>query len=232
MNVHYFQHVPFEGLGTIGQWLEARSAHVSATRFYEDPRLPDARDVDWLIIMGGPMSVNDEAAHPWLRAEKRFIATAIADGKVVLGVCLGAQLIASAMGATIYPNREREIGWFPIEIVADEQQTGLARILPHRVEVFHWHGETFDLPAHALKIARSSACENQAFSIGDRVLGFQFHLEATPSSASALIENCRSEMVPGRFVQSETEITGTADRFERGNRIMAGVLDHLINTAA
>ncbi|MDO8534278.1 MAG: hypothetical protein Q7S17_06000, partial [Xanthobacteraceae bacterium] len=94
------------------------------------------------------------------------------------------------------------------------------------------HGETFDLPAHALKIARSSACENQAFSIGDRVLGFQFHLEATPSSASALIENCRSEMVPGRFVQSETEITGTADRFERVNKIMAGVLDHLMNTAA
>lgn len=182
--------------------------------------------------MGGPMSVNDEAAHPWLRAEKRFIATAIADGKVVLGVCLGAQLIASAMGARIYSNREREIGWFPVETVADEQQTDLARILPHRVEVFHWHGETFDLPAPALKIARSSACENQAFSIGDRVLGFQFHLEATLSSASALIENCRSEMVPGRFVQSETEITRTADRFERVNRIMAGVLDHLTNTAA
>ena len=211
----------------IERWLNARNAQLSATRFYEDARLPDIDAVDWLIIMGGPMSVNDETAHPWLAAEQRCIARAIAEGKVVLGVCLGAQLIAGAMGASVHPNKEREIGWLPIERVANPQQGGIADILPDQVEVFHWHGETFDLPEQAVKIARSAACENQAFSIGERVLGLQFHLEATPSSVAALIENCRGEMTPGRFVQSEEEMLRDRGRFERAHTIMASLLDHL-----
>lgn len=227
MKVHYFQHVPFEGLGSIAGWLEARAAQVSGTKFYEQVYFPSSKEINWLIVMGGPMSVNDELAYPWLPAEKRFIAEAVAREKVVLGVCLGAQLIASAMGARIYSNPEREIGWFPIERVAGVERTPLARILPARLEVFHWHGETFDLPAGALKIARSAACENQAFSVGERVLAFQFHLETTPSSAKALIENCRNEIVPGRWVQSETEILAASNRFNQINDRMAAVLDHL-----
>jgi GMP synthase-like glutamine amidotransferase len=211
----------------IERWMKARSAHLSATRFYEDPRPPDIDDIDWLIILGGPMSVNDESAYPWLGAEQRCIARAIAEGKVVLGVCLGAQLIAAAMGASVYPNEEREIGWLPVERMANAQQDGIAGIFPDRLEVFQWHGETFDLPAQALKIARSAACENQAFSIGERVLGLQFHLEATPATIEALIEHCRTEMTPGRFVQSAEEMLRDSDRFERAHTIMASVLDRL-----
>ena len=105
MHAHFFQHVPFEGLGSIGPWLEARRAVVTATRFFEDAVLPEAEGLDLLIVMGGPMSVNDEELHPWLIAEKRFIAQAIRRGKAVLGVCLGAQLIAAALGRPGLPER-------------------------------------------------------------------------------------------------------------------------------
>jgi GMP synthase-like glutamine amidotransferase len=223
MRVHYFQHVPFEGLGSVAGWLEARSARVTSTRFFEDSRLPRMADVDWLIILGGPMSVNDEKACPWLREEKAFIAEAAARDKVMLGICLGAQLIASAMGARVYAAPQPEIGWFPIE------RTGAPgiRALPPHAEVFHWHGETFDLPSGARGIARSGACENQAFVMGERVVGFQFHLETTPTAARAMIAACGEELVPGRFIQTAERILASAERFDRINAVMIDVLDSL-----
>ena len=228
LRVHWIQHVPFEGLGSIETWLDGRRATVSSSRMYErGAALPRARDVDFLIVMGGPMSVNDEAVHSWLREEKRLIAEAVDAGRAVLGVCLGAQLIASAMGAAVRRGAEAEIGWFPVESTALTAQRGLAGILPARAEVFHWHGETFDLPPGAVHLARSEACENQAFSIGDRVLGMQFHLETTPAAARALVENCPADLVPGRYIQKEGEILAPPRRFERINGLMAAALDAL-----
>ena len=115
MRVHTLQHVPFEGLGSIEAWLDSRSAEVRVTKLFERSALPRPSEFDWLIVLGGPMSVNDEASHSWLLAEKRLVAEAIAASKVVLGICLGAQLIASSLGAKVAPNREREIGWFEVE---------------------------------------------------------------------------------------------------------------------
>ncbi|HYW83563.1 MAG TPA: type 1 glutamine amidotransferase [Spirochaetia bacterium] len=223
MRVHYFQHVPFEGLGSMKGWLEGRSAQVTSTRFFEDSRLPPVADIDWLIILGGPMSVNDEKTCPWLSREKAFIEEAAAREKVVLGICLGAQLIARAMGARVYANHQPEIGWFPIE------RTGEPGVpaLPARLDVFHWHGETFDLPSGARGIARSDGCESQAFVMGDRVVGFQFHLETTPTAARAMTAACGDELVPGRFIQTEEQILSFAERFDRINAVMAGVLDAL-----
>ena len=113
MKAHYLQHVPFEGLGSIETWLQSIRAAVSVTKFFEDPTLPDPDNLDLLVVMGGPMSVNDEQKFPWLAAEKEFIRKAIEKDKAVIGICLGAQLIAGAMGAAVYPNKEKEIGWFP-----------------------------------------------------------------------------------------------------------------------
>jgi GMP synthase-like glutamine amidotransferase len=227
MNVHILQHVPFEGPAAIEQWLAGTSATVSFTRFFEAPALPDLRHVDWLIVMGGPMSANDEDVFPWLRAEKQFIADAIAAERLVLGVCLGAQLIASALGSAVYANAEKEIGWFPVERVPGHASDPVARIFPDRAEVFHWHGETFDLPPGARNFARSDACVQQAFSLGERVVGLQFHLETTPSSLKALVDNCPDDLVPGRLVQTEAEMTGRRDRFENANRLMRAVLETL-----
>ena len=142
MHAHVLQHVPYEDIGSIQPWLAARSATVGYTRFFEGAGLPALDGIDLVIAMGGPMSVNDEAELPWLVAEKAFVREAVTRGLPVLGICLGAQLIASALGARVYRNAEKEIGWFPVEAVAGAAD-GFR--FPDSSLVFHWHGETFDL---------------------------------------------------------------------------------------
>ena len=205
MRAHYLQHVPFEGSDHIESWLQLVNAKVTSTKFFENPTLPKVDDVDLLIIMGGPMSVNDEADFPWLVAEKEFIRAIIEKDKAVVGICLGAQLIANAMGATVYPNEEKEIGWFPVTGTPAGDTGGLFPF-PEELLVFHWHGETFDLPEEAVRLARSAACENQAFQLGSRVIGLQFHLETTPAGAREIASYCRDELLPSRYVQTEAEI--------------------------
>ena len=197
-------------MGSIEAWLESVRAEVTVTKFFEDPRLPEVDNLDLLVIMGGPMSVNDETGFPWLVAEKEFIRKAIEKDKAVIGICLGAQLIANAMGAGVRPNEEKEIGWFP---VAGEASDGADALFcfPEELLVFHWHGETFDLPAGAARLARSNACENQAFQLGRRVIGLQFHLETTPVAARDIVHHCRDELQPSRYVQSEADILGAND---------------------
>ena len=219
MRAHYLQHVPFEGLGCIEPWLQRAGYEVTATRFYDSEELPPPAEVDLVVAMGGPMSVNDEQQYPWLAAEKRFIRAAVELQRPVLGVCLGAQLIASACGAAVYPNKVKEIGWLPIQGVAPEaggdggdgggdvgtEQPATFRFPPFQ-EVFHWHGDTFDLPEGAVRLARSNGALNQAFQLGGSVIGMQFHLDTTPDGARALVENCRAELVPSMYVQSEEGI--------------------------
>ena len=126
----------------------------------------------------------------------------------MLGVCLGAQLIANACGAAVYPNKVKEIGWLPIQGVepgSGAEQPATFRFPPF-LEVFHWHGDTFDLPERAVRLARSNAALNQAFQLGAAVIGMQFHLDTTPDGARALVEHCRAELVPSMYVQAEQRI--------------------------
>ena len=187
MRIHWLQHVPFEGVGSIAAWALGRGFPLTGSRLFAGDLLPPLTAFDLLVVMGGPMSANDEMVHAWLNAEKRFIDQAIKAGKSVLGICLGAQLIASAAGARVYPNDHKEIGWFPVERTARASETAVGRILAQRTEVFHWHGETFDLPRGAVHLARSEGCLHQAFALGNRIVGLQYHLETTPASARALI---------------------------------------------
>ncbi len=224
MRVHVLQHVPFEDIGSMAAWLKAHGAKVSYTRFYDNPALPDFQGLDLIMAMGGPMSVNDESAFPWLRPEKQFLREAIENGVSILGVCLGAQLIASALGCRVYLNPVKEIGWFPIE----PTNTAATAFRFPICKVFHWHGETFDLPAGAVHLARSRACENQAFQVKQNVIGLQFHLETTPESARALIENCSDELVPGPYTQSASELRAAPrETYAEINRIMDRVLAYL-----
>jgi GMP synthase-like glutamine amidotransferase len=226
MRAHWLQHVPFEGLGSIEPWLNANGYEISATRLFRSEELPALHDIDLLVVMGGPMSVNDEKEFPWLAAEKEFVRDAIHSGKAVLGICLGAQLIAAALGAHVYPNAVKEIGWFPVMPIATPGSA--IRSFPESVDVFHWHGETFDLPSGATQLAKSKGCENQAFQFGDSVVGLQFHLETTPESAKAIVTNCRAELLPSEYVQSESEILSTSPRKYRViNALMDQVLFHL-----
>ena len=226
MNVQVLQHVPFEGIGSIERWLADRDAHTRYTRFYESSELPDPRQVDLVIAMGGPMSVNDEREHPWLASEKEFIRQSIGLGLPVIGICLGAQLIANALGARVYPGRHTEIGWFPVEAVAAD---GDVFQLPDGLTAFHWHGETFDLPDGAVRLAKSEACDNQAFQIGRNVVGLQFHLETTPRSAAQLLQHCGHELVAGEFVQTEHVIRDTSETACAGiNRVMEELLSYIV----
>jgi GMP synthase-like glutamine amidotransferase len=227
------QHVPFEGLGSIGAWLRTSGAEVTATRFHEEASLPDVRTLDLVIAMGGAMSVNDEPRLPWLAAERQFVAAAIDRGVAVLGICLGAQLIARASGARVYPNAEREVGWWPITgtsetaDVPDWARKGAINT------VFHWHGETFDLPRGAVRLARSEGCEQQAFQIGRHVIGIQFHLETTPDLVDGLIENGPEDLAPSRFVQTAEELrSASARRCAAANQLMVDTLEYLCGMRA
>jgi GMP synthase-like glutamine amidotransferase len=226
VTVQVLQHVPFEGIGSIQPWMDSRRITVRTVRLFEGAALPGPEEFDWLIVMGGPMSVNDESVHPWLAPEKRLISRAIKGGKAVLGICLGAQLIASALGARVFPNARKEIGWFPVRKTRGADSP-FAQVFGESQEVFHWHGDTFDLPRGAVSFLESDACEYQAFSIGRRVVGLQFHLETTPESAASLIENSRSEIVPSSTIQTEQEMMARPERFVRINRLMDALLEAL-----
>jgi GMP synthase-like glutamine amidotransferase len=226
VHAHYFQHVPFEGLGSIEPWLEKAGYRITNTKFFESDDLPDTSAIDLLIVMGGPMSVNDEDMFPWLVREKQFICDIIGSGKSVLGICLGAQLIASAMGAKVYRNPVKEIGWYPINGVSLTDRSIFS--FPASMEVFHWHGETFDLPAGAIRLAGSKGCENQAFQIGRSAIGLQFHLETTPESAGKMVLHCCDELIPSQYVQTEEEILSVKpEYYQTINRMMDSILTFL-----
>ncbi len=227
MKVHHLQHVPFEGLGSMEAVLKERGHQLSSTHLYANQDLPLLNDIDWLIVMGGPMGIYDEKNYPWLRAEKEFIRDAINSRKIVLGICLGAQLIADVLGAKVYRNVHREIGWFDIRRSAKAEGTILSKIMPEKIEVFHWHGDTFDIPEGATLLTESDVCKNQGFIMDDRVVAFQFHLETTLESAISLIDHCGDELDGSSYVQSKNEILSNPQRFSNINQVMRSVLEVL-----
>jgi GMP synthase-like glutamine amidotransferase len=227
MKVHWLQHLPFEGLGSMGTYFRQKGLPSTSTHFYLNQPLPSLNDFDWLIIMGGFMGANDDGEYSWLTAEKAFIKKAIDCGKVVIGVCLGAQLIAAALGAKVYKNKYKEIGWFDIMPSNDAKKTILSDCFAETQDAFHWHGDTFDLPKGAIHLASSQACKNQGFVLDNRVVGFQFHLETTQATAKDLIEHCRNELDGSKYVQSESEMLSDISRFDRINNVMCSILDKL-----
>jgi len=228
MRIHCLQHVPFEGPAGIEDWAAYKGYPITTTPLFGRGRLPDIEVFDWLVVMGGPMGVQDEADYPWMENEKTLIGAAIAAGKTVIGVCLGAQLIATALGARVYRNAHREIGWFPIKLTDQGQASDLFAFLPQRLQVFHWHGDTFDLPDGATHLAYSEGCGHQAFLYADQVLGLQFHLESTPTSVADLVANCADEIIPGSYVQdAERMRAATGEDYARINQALFGILDRL-----
>ncbi len=227
MRIHWLQHVDFEGLGTMEEWVREKGHALSCTRLFAGEIVPALDAFDMLIVMGGPMGVHDQGEYFWLQEEKAFLQRVIAAGKPVLGVCLGAQLLADVLGARVFPNKEKEIGWFPV-VRAGVVPERLASVLPEQQTVFHWHGDTFTLPEKAIRLYSSAACVNQAFVYEERIIGLQFHLETTPDSVATLIENCRAELVAAPWIQKEEEMLAVeGDVFAEINAWMSALLDYL-----
>lgn len=227
MRLHFLQHVPFETPGAILQWAGKKSdIIVSSTALFDNQPLPPLEQIDSVLVMGGPMSVHDESSYPWLTEEKKFIYSAISQGKRVMGICLGAQLIASVLGATVRKHTEKEIGWFPVQLTEKGKVSPFFRGFPEQYHAFHWHGETFDIPWGAKLLATTEGCTNQAFAEGPNVLGLQYHLESTPEGVEALLTHCADEMNDDRFVQSPEHIRElTAEHSVPSNALAATLFD-------
>lgn len=211
MRIRCLEHVAFEGPGNIAAWARARGHEFLRTRLYAGEPLPDPAEFALLVVMGGPMSVHDEADFPWLAAEKEWLKQVIARGRSVLGVCLGAQLLAEALGAPVMPNEHKEIGWHPVEMSPWGAASRAFIGIPPNFWAFHWHGDTFGVPRGAVAAAASAACADQAFALGAKLVGVQFHFESTRESIDALIENSAADLTPGDYVQSVEQIRAGAD---------------------
>lgn len=195
MNTYILQHVPFEKPGILDE-LDSKVVKV-----YDDSStLPVAEEIDFLVILGGPMSVSDDIE--WLEKEKVLIREMIAQEKPMLGICLGAQLIAEALGAEVYANDNgKEVGFGPVT-----KQTDLYDFLPQTLDVLHWHGDTFTLPDKAVRLYSSDYCENQAFIYNDKVIGLQFHMETTEETLKDIVEADRGYISENVARNSEEDI--------------------------
>jgi GMP synthase-like glutamine amidotransferase len=208
MHLHCFQHVSFENSGTILEWAALNHYTISYTCFFErNFSLPVVNELDVLLVMGGYMNVDEEQKFPWLVQEKEYIRQAIASGKKVIGICLGAQLIASALGNKVYPGNEKEIGFFPIQFTENALKNPLFNHFNNPYTVFHWHCDTFDLPENAQLIASTHICKHQAYLIGENVLGLQFHFEMNEAVIQDMLLHDGHELEEeGNYIQKPADI--------------------------
>jgi GMP synthase (glutamine-hydrolysing) len=204
--VRVFQHVPFEGIGSLETFFAEAGATVEFTHWYRGDSAPDPDGFDLLVIMGGPMGVCDEAKFPWLKEEKMALKTALDAGKSALGICLGAQLMAEALGASVTKNLVPEIGWLPVERLPEAESSWAAHCFPERFTPFHWHGDTFAIPRGATPLFRSEGCAAQGFAWGEKAVALQFHPEVTPVIIRDWIGKGISELSPGPYVQTPERI--------------------------
>ena len=217
-------HVPFEGAGCIENWIKTNNHSISYTRFYENDNLPESDEIDWLIVMGGPMSVSDEAIYPWLQKEKLFIKKLIDSGKIIIGICLGSQLIAEVLGAQVYANKQKEIGWFEVESITPDHP--ITAHFENHFQVFHWHGDTFELPKQSTLLYSSEVTKNQAFLYNGKILGIQFHFEVTSELLTQMLQHGQNELIKSYSVQTANEILRQERYIEACNQKMFSILNH------
>ncbi|THB75472.1 MAG: type 1 glutamine amidotransferase [Gammaproteobacteria bacterium] len=224
--LHFIQHVEFESIGMIEQWALEKEFQITSTKMYLNEELPDRkemREIDLLLVMGGPMNIYEYDEYPWLKEEKIFLKKAIREATLfknmtVLGFCLGAQLLSEALGGSVTENQYKEIGWFPIRSTDD--------MLEDNLNVFHWHSDTFSIPKGAKCIAFSQGCANQGFVYKQQVIGLQFHLEMTAENIETIYTKCASELETGPYVQLQN--ISDSSRISNANTAMTQILERMV----
>ncbi len=229
MRLHALRHVPYEGLGHVAEWADARGHEVAVTRCWEHGAFPDPDTYDLLVVLGGPMGVRDAGRYSWLARELDYLERIVEIGRPVVGICLGGQMLAAVLGAAVARHRHPEVGWHRIEPATGGAGSGeealLAPFFAPGVRVLQWHYDAFTLPAGARALARSEACERQAFSWGERLLALQFHPEMTAAEVDAILQQ-DGVPAPGRYTQGPAELRDP-DRFERLREAAFAFLDRL-----
>jgi GMP synthase-like glutamine amidotransferase len=211
MSVLICKNIEAEGPGTIEDFLNGKNIAYTILELSKTAYIPDPAEFDTLLMMGGPMSVNEEDLYPYIKKEEKLVRDFIAQDKRVLGVCLGAQIMAKALGSKVYKGAEKEIGWYDIDIteegLRDDRIVSLAAHpqagdIWRKFKVFHWHGETFDIPNGAARLASSALYPNQAFRYGQNAYAFQFHIEVRKAM---IYEWLKNEAVDLQKIKDETE---------------------------
>ena len=211
MSVLICKNIETEGPGTIEDFLKEKNITYTILELSKTSYIPDPGAFDTLLMMGGPMSVNEDDIYPYIKKEEKLVRDFIAQDKRVLGVCLGAQIMAKALGSSVYEGSEKEIGWYDIDLTEEGlRDNRIVRLATHpqdgdisrEFKVFHWHGETFDIPDGAARLASSALYPNQAFRYGQNAYAFQFHIEV---QKTMIYEWLKNEAVDLDKIKTETE---------------------------
>lgn len=230
MNVHAVINDPLVNLGTIEEWALTRGHRITTTAAYNKERYPEVEEFDMLIILGGRMGAYEETEYPWLRIEKSFIKKIIESNKPVLGICLGAQLIAEVIGGKVSPHKYLEIGWWKVNFKKGVENIPLFKNLPNEIKAFQYHKDSFELPDEAICLAENQACKNQAFIYKDNVVGIQFHLEFDEGKIQrigALFNE--SKITPGIFVQKPKEFLNKREYNKQSKNFLYKLLDNIVD---
>lgn len=227
MKIHALLHASFESVGCIESWAFHNNHSLSCTNTYLNEPLPDINTFDFLIIMGGPQSPREQNIYPYLTKEINLIKSSIDANKLILGFCLGAQLIAEALGATTPRSPEKEVGIWPITLTDEGKKDTLFKSFDNSFNVIHWHNDMPGIPKGAVLLASSAGCPHQAFRYMDRVYGLQFHMEITQDNAKTMCFHCADDLKPSKFTQSKEDLLNSD--FSSINQKMNLILDRLTN---
>jgi GMP synthase (glutamine-hydrolysing) len=226
--IYILKHVEFEGPGFIKDWLKKHDKCYETVNLYAGDSLPDldTNQISGLIIMGGPMNIYKEDKYRWMKPEKDLIRYCIENEIPTLGICLGSQFIADALGSDVYRHKYKEIGWFKVNQIYD----GSFESELDEYTVFHWHGETFDAPEGSIHLFESEACEQQGFQYGEHVIALQCHLELGRKEIKDLEKHLRPDLKKGRYVQKWDEIEHISDKKVKENKeLLFNILKHLFD---
>ncbi len=209
----------------IADWAREKGFPLAGSHLYRGDPLPAVEAFDFLVIMGGAMNIYQHRDYPWLVKEKLFIQAAISQGKIVLGICLGAQLIADVLGAKVFQNPEIEIGWFPVELHHAARKHPAFKHFPRELTALHWHGDTFNLPAGSECLASTVVCQNQAFLHGERVAALQFHIEVAREDIDLFLGD--GDYGSGRFIQPPEALRACESHVPATRKALWALLDGL-----